>query len=286
MCDRPFGQMQAQARMSALVAWRHSPYIVRRTTTYQNQKGTPVRWLILILTFAIAACDLRQPVTGPNPDTGAAATPKPRKEPTQPTGPGLSEQDFAEVVAAIRPVATQVCRRRTTDTTCDFTVVINRNDRDERRAYQRQDKNGRPVLTFTTSLIASLRNRDELAFILGHEAAHHIAGHLHRERQYAIAGAAALAGLAKSNGDSAAKIAKAKKAGATIGARTFSKEFELEADELGARIAHRAGFNPLIGAQFFNTIPDPGDQFLGTHPPTSDRLAAVRRVSAQLGIRE
>ena len=242
-----------------------------------------MRWLILILTFAIAACDVPQSATQPAP---GPATLKPPKGPSEPTGPGLSEQDFTEVVAAVRPVATQICRRRTNETNCDFTIVIDPNVRAKRRAYQRQDKNGRPILTFTKSLISSLRNREELAFILGHEASHHIAGHLRREHQYAVAGAAALAGLAKSNGDSAARIAKAKKAGASIGARTFSKEFELEADELGAKIAHRAGFNPLIGAQFFNTIPDPDDRFLGTHPPTAARLAAVARVSGQLGIRE
>ena len=37
---------------------------------------------------------------------------------------------------------------------------------------------GRPVIFFTLGLIADARNSDELAFVLGHEAAHHIAGHL------------------------------------------------------------------------------------------------------------
>ena len=63
----------------------------------------------------------------------------------------------------------------------------------------------------------------------------------------------------------------------------IAHQFELEADELGTVIAVRAGYNPLIGAGFFTKIPDPGDKFLGTHPPNGDRLAVVRRTAAQLG---
>ena len=58
--------------------------------------------------------------------------------------------------------------------------------------------------------------------------------------------------------------------------------FELEADALGAEIALRAGFDPVRGAAFFNRLPDPGDQFLGTHPPTANRLAVVAKTVARL----
>ena len=77
-------------------------------------------------------------------------------------------------------------------------------------------------------------------------------------------------------------INSAQQIGATVGARTYSKNFELEADALGTRIAHSAGFDPLRGAQFFFRIPDPGDRFLGTHPANGDRLKTVQRVAAGL----
>ena len=67
-----------------------------------------------------------------------------------------------------------------------------------------------------------------------------------------------------------------------VGARTYSKDFELEADSLGTVIAFRSGYQPLVGAQFFNRIPDPGDKFLGTHPPNSERLNTVRKTMAGL----
>ena len=61
-----------------------------------------------------------------------------------------------------------------------------------------------------------------------------------------------------------------------------SKEFELEADALGTIITSRAGYQPVVGAQFFNRIPDPGNRFLGTHPPNSQRIATVERTAAGL----
>ena len=75
---------------------------------------------------------------------------------------------------------------------------------------------------------------------------------------------------------------KAAEFGAAIGARTYSKDFELEADALGTAIAAQAGYDPLMGAEFFFRIPDPGNTFLGTHPRNADRIETVRRVAAGL----
>ena len=72
--------------------------------------------------------------------------------------------------------------------------------------------------------------------------------------------------------------------GAVVGARSYSKEFELEADALGTVIAARAGFDPVRGAEFFLRIPDPGNRFLGTHPANAERIATVRRAAAEIGL--
>ena len=127
-----------------------------------------------------------------------------------------------------------------------------------------------------------MRNADELAFVMGHEASHHIAGHLARQRQHATAGAVLLGGLAALTGASSGAIQTATDLGAAVGARSYSKEFELEADALGTVITKRAGYDPVRGAEFFTQIPDPGDQFLGTHPPNAQRMETVRQVNAQL----
>ena len=44
--------------------------------------------------------------------------------------------------------------------------------------------------------------------------------------------------------------------------------------------AHEAGYDPRIGALYFARIPDPGDRFLGTHPPNADRQRVVAEVAA------
>jgi predicted Zn-dependent protease len=97
-----------------------------------------------------------------------------------------------------------------------------------------------------------------------------------------MAGAILLGGLATLAGVSPTAVDAATNVGATVGARSYSKDFELEADAIGTVIAKRAGYNPVRGAEYFNRIPDPGDRFLGTHPPNKQRIETVRRVNAQM----
>jgi predicted Zn-dependent protease len=149
-------------------------------------------------------------------------------------------------------------------------------------AFQTLDETGRPILGFTLALIADARNEDEIAFVLGHEAAHHILGHIPQTQQTAMAGAVMAGILAQATGADPAAVDAAQRIGATVGARRYSRAFELEADALGAEIAFYAGYDPVLGAGFFDRLPDPGDQFLGSHPPNSERKAQVRAVVAQL----
>ena len=44
-------------------------------------------------------------------------------------------------------------------------------------------------MALTVPLIAEVRNRDELAFIISHEAAHHILGHIAQQNETAMTGA-------------------------------------------------------------------------------------------------
>ena len=191
-------------------------------------------------------------------------------------------RNFIAAVEAVEPVAEAVCRERAPQLNCDFRIVVDDAVNAPPNAFQTLDAEGRPIIAFTVPLIAETRNRDELAFILAHEAAHHIEGHLFEQRRNAALGATILGGLA-SLGSDAQTVQIAQEVGATLGARRYSKDFELEADRLGTIIAARAGFNPLRGAEFFFRIPDPGDRFLGTHPANADRLRVVQETAAQLG---
>ena len=189
---------------------------------------------------------------------------------------------FVEVVKRVEPVAEQFCRICAPDLDCELRIVVDARPNQPANAYQTVDAHGRPVIAVSLSLIFLAENADELAFVLGHEAAHHISGHIAKTHDNAFAGAllgSVLAGLA---GGNAAAMDAARDTGATTGARRYSKCYELEADALGTRIAYRAGFDPQVGAEFFNRIPDPGDQFLGFHPSNSARIQAVRHTLAGL----
>ncbi len=191
-------------------------------------------------------------------------------------------RNFRDVVARVEPVAEAICRARTRGLPCDLRIVVDDRPGVQANAFQTTDSAGRPIVGFTLALLDDARNEDEIAFVMGHEAAHHIAGHMNRQQQSAMTGALVAGVLASMSGADEAAITQAQNMGATVAARQFSKDFELEADALGAEIAWAAGFDPVRGAEFFARLPDPGDAFLGTHPPNAQRIALVRRTLAQL----
>lgn len=192
-------------------------------------------------------------------------------------------RQFVRVVETVEPVAEAECRKRTRDVPCDFIIVVDDRPGQPPNAFHTLGKNGEPLIAFNLALILSVQNADELAFVMGHEAAHHIAGHIERAKVSASVTAQVFAGAASviSGGDPGA-IRAGGELGAAVGLRSFSKEFELEADALGTVITKRAGFDPVRGAEFFNRLPDPGNRFLGSHPPNAARIATVRRVAAGL----
>ena len=240
-------------------------------------------WARLVaVCLGLAAC-----TPMPVADVPMATTPPPVVIQQTEVPPKLSTRaavaNFNTAIARIEPVAESLCRRRAPQLNCDFRVIVDDRPGLPVNAYQTLDRQGRPVIAFTLALIAEARNRDEIAFVIAHEAAHHIEGHIARQQQNAALGAVLVGTLAGVMGASdATTIDNATRLGATVGARSYSKQFELEADATGTRIAAAAGFDPLRGAQFFFRIPDPGDRFLGTHPANADRLRTVERVAAGL----
>lgn len=196
--------------------------------------------------------------------------------PDQPQqSPRAAAETFLTVVRRVEPVAERYCLSLGIAPNCNFRIVIDDRPNQPPNAFQTVDRLGRPVIGFTIALIADARNPDELAFVLGHEAAHHIEGHIPKRRYQARSGALRAAVEARAVGMSPDEVRAAKNAGAELAARSYSREFELEADSLGAEIALVAGFDPVRGAGFFDRLPDPGDQFLGSHPPNAQRKALV-----------
>ena len=240
-----------------------------------------MRWLIVAAFAALAACDVAPVTQAPVPSQPRAEQPRMSEQEAR-SRAGVAARQFVAVVETVEPVAERECRRLAPGANCDFQIVVDDRMGLPPNAFQTVDRNGRPILAFNLALIASVENADELAFVMGHEAAHHVLGHLGRTQQNAAVGATILSGLVALGGADAAVVQSAEQIGASLGARTYSKEFELEADRLGTIITARAGYNPVRGAQFFNKIPDPGNRFLGSHPPNAARMDIVRRTAAAL----
>ncbi len=232
--------------------------------------------LILTLLAGLAGCTM-----APAPVPTAPPLPMPVQAPAPDFR--TAARTFVEVVARVEPVAESYCRERRPDLNCDFRIVIDDRPGAPANAFHTLDpQSGQPLIGFTLALIADARNADELAFVLGHEAAHHIAGHIGRSRNSAMAGAVLLGTIAALGGADAGGIRSAQDLGASVGARTYSRDFELEADVLGTVVAWRAGYDPARGAGFFARIPDPGNRFLGSHPPNGQRIQAVNATLADL----
>lgn len=224
----------------------------------------------LVLAGCVGTVPPPAPPSAPLPAAGA------------PVSPEVAASNFISVVNRMEPVIERECRMRRSATNCDFRIVVDDRPGQPPNAYQSLDPSGRPIVAFTLPLIADARNVDELAFVMGHEAAHHIARHIPRQQQEAATGAILLGVLTAATGGDDLAVRTAQDLGGTIGARRYAKDYELEADALGTMLAWEAGYDPERGAAFFTRIPDPGNRFLGTHPPNASRIETVRRTLATL----
>lgn len=241
--------------------------------------GLKLGWLAVVA--VLAGCDVA--VVQVPAEVAPKAEPKveaPRAE--LPREARAMARAFVDVTNRLEPVAERECRRRAPQLDCDFLIVVDDRPNTPPNAFQFVDEDGRPVIAFTLSLIAQMGNADEVAFVMAHEAAHHIENHLVRQRRNATIGAVAFGRLAGVTGGGDEAIRTAQELGAAVGARSFSKDFELEADRLGTIIAARAGFDPVRGADFFFRVPDPGNRFFGTHPPNAERVQMVLNTAASL----
>ena len=223
-----------------------------------------MRIIALILLLVVSGCSV---LTRPGPVSRGPL-------------PVISPEDvplrFTSAVRGMSPILAETCKNSNLDLNCEFIIVINPDPKSPPNAFQTVNEAGQPILGFTMALLNDMHNADEIAFVIGHEGAHHILGHLDQQRQSANGGATLFAVLAAALGGSARSVDAATNIGAAVGGRNYSKKYELEADRLGAQMTAKAGFNPVLGADYFMRIPDPGNKFFGTHPRNLDRIAGVR----------
>ena len=134
-------------------------------------------------------------------------------------------------------------------------------------------------------MIEAARTEGEMAGVMAHEISHvalrHGTAQASKGQKYGLlAGIAGIAGTIF-GGPGVGQLAQAPFA---VYMLKFSREYETEADVLGAQIMARAGYDPRDLAQMFRTIEQQGGGgggFLSDHPSPSDRYARINR-EAQL----
>ena len=134
-------------------------------------------------------------------------------------------------------------------------------------------------------MIEAARSEGEMAGVMAHEISHvalrHGTAQASKGQKYSILGG--IAGIAGTilGGPGVGQLAQAPFA---VYLLKFSREYETEADILGAQIMAQAGYDPRDLANMFQTIERQGGGgggFLSDHPSASDRYARINR-EAQL----
>jgi hypothetical protein len=136
-------------------------------------------------------------------------------------------------------------------------------------------------------LFEAARNEAELAGVLAHEMAHVALRHGTHQASKAYldqAGIGLLGGLLGENGANAMQVVNAiGGVGLNAAFLKFSRDDEYEADEVGAEIMARAGYDPAAMANFFEVLRlqqgrNPGalERWFSGHPPSARREARIR----------
>jgi predicted Zn-dependent protease len=139
---------------------------------------------------------------------------------------------------------------------------------------------GGPVFVSWPLLEMCQGNRDEIAFVLGHEMAHIVRQHtLNR-----IVKDAALSLLLRQSSGRHAASTWLSKAGRQLLGGAFSREDELEADVFAERLVRTAGGDALAGERLLEKLAQRttgqsvgiAGEYLATHPPLLERVANLR----------
>ncbi|MDA5095195.1 M48 family metalloprotease [Aliiroseovarius sp. KMU-50] len=197
---------------------------------------------------------------------------------------------FHRVMPRVRQAGVNYCRTTRpggSDAFCAVDIAIDPKLK-EPNAYFTFNK-GRPIVRVSVPLLQESGSDDEVAFVIGHEYGHMLGQHIQKTVRQAQAGALILGALTAAMGADASTVDLGMDIGATIGGRAYSKEYELESDILGTRIAYAAGYDPVKGVQFFvRSAAKSGSRgqgnFWSTHPSDRRRvevvLAEVERIRA------
>ena len=139
-------------------------------------------------------------------------------------------------------------------------------------------------------MIQAAKTEGEMAGVMAHEISHvalrHGTAQATKGQKYGtLAAIAGIAGTILTRNPNVGQLAQAPFA---VYLLKFSREYETEADILGAQILARAGYDPRDLANMFRTIQQQGGGssggFLSSHPSPKDRYARINREAELLRI--
>jgi len=146
-----------------------------------------------------------------------------------------------------------------------------------------------------TGLIAAADNESQMAGVMAHEVSHVALRHGTNQasKQQMLQLPAMLVGQATGSGGLLGTLSQL---GINLGANSvllkFSRGAETEADLLGSRLMHSAGYNPTELANFFRKLEAEGgnqnklvEMFMSSHPNPGNRVQAVQREAKSLPAR-
>ncbi len=124
-------------------------------------------------------------------------------------------------------------------------------------------------------------NRDELAFVLGHEMGHIISGHA-IERIVANSAVSMASRATAVRGPLAGWL---RRVGVQFLETAYSRDHELEADRLGVRLLASAGYDPQASVRLLGRLAElkaasaPNDlgEYFSTHPTFEMRIRSIRQ---------
>jgi len=138
-------------------------------------------------------------------------------------------------------------------------------------------------------MIEAAKTEGEMAGVMAHELSHvalrHGTAQATKSQKYGtLAAIAGIAGAIVTRNPGVGQLAQAPFA---VYLLKFSREYETEADVLGAQIMARAGYDPRDLANMFRTLEQQGGGgggFLSDHPSPSDRYVRIDREAQMLRV--
>jgi len=141
-------------------------------------------------------------------------------------------------------------------------------------------------------MLQAARTDDEVAGVMAHELSHVVLRHgtlqAAKAQKFQLGAIAGQVLGSIVGGKKGAIIAQGSQIGLGTYFMKYSREYEREADLLGAQIMARAGYDPRQMANMFRTIQQQGGargpEWLSDHPDPGNRYAAINREAASLRV--